>query len=132
VPSGAVLSAGRDNGDGTWTLTPEELTGLTITPAPDSDADFTLTVTATSVHGESTASTVAELAVTVEAVSDAPVLEVSAGHGAEDTAIPLAIEAALAGRPFRGTGDHHRRTARRRRSLGGNGQRRRHLDARPG
>ena len=51
VPSGAVLSAGTDNGDGSWTLTPEQLSGLTITPPANSDADFTLTVTATSQDG---------------------------------------------------------------------------------
>ena len=32
VPAGATLSAGTDNGGGSWTLTPAELAGLTITP----------------------------------------------------------------------------------------------------
>ncbi|MCH7832207.1 MAG: hypothetical protein IIC55_04985, partial [Proteobacteria bacterium] len=31
VPTGATLSAGTDNGDGSWTLTGTQLTGLTIT-----------------------------------------------------------------------------------------------------
>src|SRR5690606_3304573 len=47
VAAGASLSAGTDNGDGTWTLTPAQLDGLTITPPEDSGADFTLQVTAT-------------------------------------------------------------------------------------
>ena len=34
LPDGAVLSAGTDNGDGTWTLTPDQLTGLAVTPSP--------------------------------------------------------------------------------------------------
>ena len=50
VPEGAVLSAGTDNGDGTWTLSRVQLTGLTITPPPDSGADFTLTVSATATE----------------------------------------------------------------------------------
>jgi len=50
VPSGAVLSAGTDNGDGSWTLSQSDLDGLTITPA--SDDDFSLTVTARSVESE--------------------------------------------------------------------------------
>jgi large repetitive protein len=41
VPSGAVLSAGTDNGDGSWTLTSAQLSGLTITPPANSDGDFT-------------------------------------------------------------------------------------------
>ena len=40
VPTGATLSAGTDNGNGTWTLNPGELNGLTITPPADSDVDF--------------------------------------------------------------------------------------------
>lgn len=50
VPAGATLSAGTNNGGGTWTLTPEQLSGLSITPPPGSDADLTLTVTATSTE----------------------------------------------------------------------------------
>jgi VCBS repeat-containing protein len=50
VPAGATLSAGTNNGGGIWTLTPEQLSGLSITPPPGSDADFTLTVTATSTE----------------------------------------------------------------------------------
>ena len=48
VPNGATLSAGVNNGDGTWTLNADELEGLTVTPAENSTDDFDLTVTATS------------------------------------------------------------------------------------
>ena len=37
IPLGAMLSAGTLNPDGTATLTPAQLTGLTVTPPPDSD-----------------------------------------------------------------------------------------------
>ena len=47
IPADAVLSAGNDNGDGSWVLSPDELPGLTITPPADGDDDFTLTVTTT-------------------------------------------------------------------------------------
>lgn len=79
VPASATLSAGTNNGDGTWTLTPAQLTGLTIA-LPDNlpnDAAFTLTVTATATEQSngSVASASAPVAVTVRNV--APVAAVS-------------------------------------------------------
>ena len=69
MPNGAELSAGTDNGDGSWTLTPEQLVGLTVTPPEDSDADFTLSVEATSVEQSTgdTAVTTGTIPVTVNA-----------------------------------------------------------------
>ena len=96
VPSGAELSAGTDNLDGTWTLTPAQLTGLTVTPAADSDADFTLTVSATSTEAEGdAATTLANLDVTVTGVADVPSVTVADAAGAEDSAIALDIGVAL-------------------------------------
>ncbi len=46
VPRGASLSAGVDNGDGTWTLTPAQLTGLGITFAAGTPERVTLCATA--------------------------------------------------------------------------------------
>ncbi|HBN51067.1 MAG TPA: hypothetical protein DD465_18260, partial [Thalassospira sp.] len=40
VPEGAALSAGTDNGDGSWTLSAADLNGLTITPADDFSGSF--------------------------------------------------------------------------------------------
>jgi len=74
VPEGASLSAGADNGDGTWTLSPDDLDGLTISPPANSSADFNLSVTATSTDG-GTAS--AGMTVAVAAVADIPTLDVS-------------------------------------------------------
>ncbi len=45
VPAGATLSAGVDQGSGTWLLTPAQLTGLTIT-LPAGTLSFTLSVQA--------------------------------------------------------------------------------------
>ena len=97
VPTGAQLSAGTDNGDGTWTLTPGQLTGLTVTPPDDSDVDFSLSVSATSTEadGGDTATTIATLNVDVTAVADAPTVTVTNATGAEDSAIPLNIVIAL-------------------------------------
>ncbi|MEQ9664430.1 MAG: hypothetical protein RLN65_02780, partial [Phycisphaerales bacterium] len=46
VPDGATLSAGVDQGGGSWTLSPADLDGLTMTPPADDASDFELTVTA--------------------------------------------------------------------------------------
>jgi hypothetical protein len=88
------LSAGTLNPDGSVTLTPEQLVGLTITPPPDSTEDFTLIVTATSTDDTDTASTTAFLPVTV-AGEDTLTLAVEPASGDEDTAIALDISTAL-------------------------------------
>ena len=74
VPTGVVLSAGTDNHDGSWTLTPAQLSDLTITPPANSDTDFSLSVTATSTEAANgaKASSTATLNVTVDPVNDAP------------------------------------------------------------
>lgn len=67
VPDGATLSAGTDNGNGTWTLATDDLQGLTIKVDTDGVNDFDLTVTATSTEAASgdTASTTATVTVDV-------------------------------------------------------------------
>jgi Ca2+-binding RTX toxin-like protein len=96
VPAGATLSAGTDNGDGTWTLTQAQITGLTITPPADSSVDFQLTITATAteIDGD-TAYTTATLDVAVSGVADAPGLTVSDASGTEGSPIALDITSAL-------------------------------------
>ncbi|MFH1805020.1 MAG: Ig-like domain-containing protein [Pseudomonadota bacterium] len=95
VPEGAILSAGTNNGDGSWSLTPDQLSGLTITPPTDYSGSFDLSVTATSVDGEDVASVSDTITVDVAGVADAPILEVGNASGAEDTAIALDIDGAL-------------------------------------
>ena len=63
VPNGALLSAGTDNGGGTWSLAPTDLAGLTITPPADFNGSIPLTVTATSTDGSDRVSTVRPLIV---------------------------------------------------------------------
>jgi VCBS repeat-containing protein len=70
VPSGATLSAGSENPDNSWTLTTDDLDGLTITPDDDSDDDFTLSVTATYNEGGETATTTSSINVSIESDDD--------------------------------------------------------------
>src|SRR4029079_4788791 len=103
IPVGATLSDGEGNSftaDAThtsvdihgWTLS-----GLSVKPPANADADFTLSVTAISREGASgpTASTTSSLAVTVNAVADAPTLTVAPAAGNEDSSIALSISPAL-------------------------------------
>ena len=64
LPSGATLSAGTNNNNGSYTLTPAQLTGLTVTPTTDADFILTVTATASETAGD-TAYTTADLQITV-------------------------------------------------------------------
>lgn len=90
VPAGAALSAGTDNGDGSWTLAPAQLSGLTIT-VPDNGA-FTLTVTATATElsNGSTVSASAPIDVTVNNVAPTATLDVPAS-GTEGNPVTVAL-----------------------------------------
>ena len=77
VPEGATLSAGTDNGNGTWTLDEGDLDGLTITPPHNSDVDFNLKVDVAvteSATGE-TKTFSEDVKVEVTADADAPTLD---------------------------------------------------------
>ncbi|MBT6406808.1 MAG: DUF4114 domain-containing protein, partial [Rhodospirillaceae bacterium] len=86
------------NDDGSVTLTPDQLDGLTVTPPADSNDDFDLTVTATSTESSTgdTSTTSASISVDVVGVADTPPLEVSLGEGTpvggEDPTGSLTIE----------------------------------------
>ena len=95
LPTGATLSAGTNNGDGTYTLTAAQLTGLTLTPPTNWSGTFTLAVTASSAENGTTATATIPLPVTVISVADTPTLTVAAATGLEDAAIPLTIHAGL-------------------------------------
>ena len=73
VPLDASLSAGTNNGGGSWTLIPGQLAGLTLTAGAATTAS--LTVTATNTEG-ATASTSQTIPLTV--TSDPPKLITSA------------------------------------------------------
>jgi len=97
VPAGAVLSAGMDNGNGSWTLQSNDLVGLSLMPPQDMSGGFELTVTATtreSANGD-TAESVHVMTVEVAAIADAPSLSTQPAVGAEDSLIALNISSQL-------------------------------------
>lgn len=96
LPAGSILSAGINNGNGSWTLTPAQLAGLTLTPPSHLNGAFNLIVTATTSENGTTASSSTNLPVTIQGIANTPALSVAAtATGSEDTAIPLSISAAL-------------------------------------
>ncbi len=69
VPAKATLSAGTDNGNGVWALTPAQLNGLTLKTADNFTATLTVTATATLLATGETAATTRTLLVTVANVA---------------------------------------------------------------
>ncbi|MFC1673561.1 FecR domain-containing protein, partial [Pseudomonadota bacterium] len=88
IPTDATLSAGTQNTDGSWSVNPADLTGLTVTTAADYSGTFDMTVTATSADGSTSTAT---SAVTVNPTADAPTLSASAGAASEDNPVDLSI-----------------------------------------
>ncbi|MEZ9648131.1 tandem-95 repeat protein, partial [Vibrio sp. 10N.261.52.C2] len=98
VPEGSSLSAGTDNGDGTWSLQPGELEGLEFIPSGDFNGDVVLTVNATStdVDTGTTATATQDVTIHISPANDAPEVdgEISAVT-AEDNSITLTQEQLL-------------------------------------
>ena len=96
VPDGATFSSGTKHPDGTWSIDPTDLAGLTVTPPDDFSGDMGMTITATSTESDgSTAQTNHDFNVHVTGVADTPDLAVTPATGAEDSAVPLSITPAL-------------------------------------
>ena len=91
VPAGATLSAGTLNLDGSWTLTPAQLAGLSLTPVADFEGTLHLTVTTTFNDGSASNFTTTPLDVTFNPVADVPVLSAPNTSGAEGSPIALTI-----------------------------------------
>jgi large repetitive protein len=100
LPEGARLSKGINNGDGSWTLTPSQLTGLTVTPPADWSGNMNLTVQAHAreTSNGSVATTHATFQVKVDAAADTPVVSARDASGLEDQPIALNLSAALTDR----------------------------------
>ncbi|ETR66110.1 MAG: hypothetical protein OMM_13242, partial [Candidatus Magnetoglobus multicellularis str. Araruama] len=95
IPDHVVLSSGTKNGDGTWRLTSEQLSSLSLTPGKHIADDFTITVSVTATESENNVSATATqtISVNIIPIADKPTLVVtSKTSGNEDTAIPLSIE----------------------------------------
>jgi hypothetical protein len=83
VPAGAALSAGFDDGNGRWVLSPRQLVGLTLIPPPGRSEALTLEVTAVAVRNR--AGDFATATESVVVTPDAPA----------ETVVPLAIDPAV-------------------------------------
>ena len=95
VPSGATLSAGTDNGDGTWSLSHAQLTGLTVTPPSHFSGTMNLSLDVTSQDGSDTTLVTDAFSVTVTGVADSVSLTANDVGGNEDTTIALDLGASL-------------------------------------
>ncbi|MEE3046737.1 MAG: Ig-like domain-containing protein [Pseudomonadota bacterium] len=96
LPAGTTLSAGTVNPDGSVTLTPGELAGLTLTPPDDYNGSLDFTVTAETTSGAGTETVTENVSTTVEAVAGTPTLTVNGASGTEDGgAITLDITAGV-------------------------------------
>ncbi|MFV3130959.1 beta strand repeat-containing protein [Niveispirillum sp. KHB5.9] len=92
VISGAHLSAGVNNGDGSWTVLPSQLAGLTITPALNFNGTLPITVTAQSSTADGSTNSISQtLNVTVAAQIGQVLtgLLLPAINGLEDTSITI-------------------------------------------
>ncbi|WP_204985769.1 Ig-like domain-containing protein [Microvirga pakistanensis] len=98
LPEGTRLSAGINNGDGSWTLTPAQLSGLTLTAPGNWSGDMTVVMQAHAreTSNGSVATVQKTFNVHVEAAPDAPLLATHDLTGREDTAIRLNLAASLA------------------------------------
>lgn len=76
VPANVSFSAGVNNGDGTWTFTLSQLSGLLITATDN--GSFTLTVTATATRAGSTRTAMATATMDVTVLNAAPTVIVDA------------------------------------------------------
>jgi type II secretory pathway predicted ATPase ExeA len=95
LPQGARLSAGRNNGDGIWSLSPEELDGLALMPPADFSGRLRLRVDASARWTDGQSAGASDfLLVEVVGTADPPRLEVADAKGREDQAVPLDIRAA--------------------------------------
>ena len=90
LPAGASLSAGTKQADGSWLLTPAQLSGVTFIPPAQASGSFTLTLTGIAAEsaGGSTARTSVDFTVSLDPVADAGTIA-GASAGAEDTSILL-------------------------------------------
>ena len=95
IPSGATLSAGTVNEDGSWIVELDDLDGLTLAPATNSDVDFSLSVSATSTDGNDKATSTSIINIPVSAVADAPTLSMTDVAGFKNRPIELTLSAAL-------------------------------------
>ncbi len=96
LPQGARLSAGQDIGDGSWSLSRADLSGLKLIPPRDFSGRLRLTVDVSARHTDGRSASASEfLLVEVIAAADTPGLGVADAEGRSGRAIPIDIRATL-------------------------------------
>ena len=97
VPASFSLSAGTDNGGGSWSLTPAQLVGLKLNTVANTVGDVTLHVTATATDGMATpASNAQDLTVHIAAGSGGIVAGADTLYVTRGQTTDLAMQALLA------------------------------------
>ncbi|MGL5095044.1 MAG: hypothetical protein ACRDD1_05625, partial [Planctomycetia bacterium] len=106
LPPGSRLSAGVDNGNGSWTVTPQQLVGLAFTPPPKFFGALTLTVVvrATEATGDASEKSTPLDVVVAPSEESRPLVTLTAAtvSGVGGQAIPLGISVVVP------TGDAYR------------------------
>src|SRR3990167_6516249 len=95
LPEEAFLSAGHNNGNDSWTLSPEQLNNLKLTPPNNYSGNFDLTVTAVATENDTQTSITNIFSITINAIADSPSLMVANASGFDNTPISLSIDASL-------------------------------------
>jgi large repetitive protein len=96
IPVGSILSAGANNGDGSWTIAPGALAGLSIKPPKDYSGVMALELRAFSLDANgNTATTIVPFTVTVTPVADAVSINPANVTGSEDVAVALSLGLAM-------------------------------------
>uniref|UniRef100_UPI002FDB88FA Ig-like domain-containing protein n=1 Tax=Arsukibacterium sp. TaxID=1977258 RepID=UPI002FDB88FA len=85
LPAGSILSAGNNNGDGTWTLTQAQLNGLFFYPPTGFSGNLNLTVSATSFDGTDSSTVTAMINVAV----NVPITGMSTGSNMDTDAFVI-------------------------------------------
>ena len=90
IPEGSILSAGANNGDGSWTIPTAALAALTIRPPKDYSGTMSLTLEAYALDADgSTATRAVPFTITVTPVADIASIDPRNVTGTEDN--PLAL-----------------------------------------
>jgi hypothetical protein len=90
IPEGSILSAGANNGDGSWTIPVASLAGLTLKPPKDYSGVMNLSLQAFSLDADgSTATRNVPFTVTVTPLADTPTLAAQAVTGMENSPVLL-------------------------------------------
>ncbi|MEL6968003.1 MAG: type I secretion C-terminal target domain-containing protein [Pseudomonadota bacterium] len=95
VPEGSILSAGGNNGDGTWTVDPADLAGLTLTPPMNYSGIINLELVGFTLEAAGDISEIREaFTLTVAPEADGVVFEALPQTGDAGTAVALNLNMA--------------------------------------